>query len=92
MSRFCAMQYLGLSADRGGSDCDGGLHDAGHAASNGWRTSRCAQAPSLAVLITAIGMSYLLQNLALLIWGSNPKSFTSAIIDRLPVACSTGSC
>ena len=36
-------------------------------------------APSLAVLITAIGMRYLLQNLALLIWGSNPKSFTSII-------------
>ena len=41
-------------------------------------------APSLAVLITAIGMSYLLQNLALLIWGSNPKSF-SAIIDWEPL-------
>ena len=37
------------------------------------------QAPSLAVLITAIGMSYLLQNSALLIWGSNPKSFPSVI-------------
>lgn len=36
-------------------------------------------APSLAVLITAIGVSYLLQNLALLIWGSTPKSFTSVI-------------
>ena len=36
-------------------------------------------APSLAGLITAIGMSYFLQNLALLIWGSNPKSFTSII-------------
>ena len=36
-------------------------------------------APSLAVLITAIGVSYLLQNLALLIWGSDPKSFTSVI-------------
>lgn len=34
-------------------------------------------APSLAVLITAIGVSYLLQNLALLIWGSDPKSFVS---------------
>ena len=35
------------------------------------------QATSLAVLITAIGMSYLLQNIALLvpIWGPNPKSF-----------------
>lgn len=36
-------------------------------------------APKLAVLITAIGMSYLLQNSALLIWSSNPKSFNSAI-------------
>ena len=35
------------------------------------------QAPSLAVLITAIGVSYLLQNLALLIWGSDPKNFAS---------------
>jgi len=35
------------------------------------------QATSLAVLITAIGMSYLLQNVALLIWGANPKSFAS---------------
>lgn len=35
------------------------------------------QAASLAVLITAIGVSYFLQNVALLIWGSNPKSFPS---------------
>ncbi|MDN5314854.1 MAG: branched-chain amino acid transport system permease protein [Clostridiales bacterium] len=34
-------------------------------------------APSLAVLITAIGVSYFLQNAALLIWSSNPKSYTS---------------
>ncbi len=34
------------------------------------------QAPSLAVLITAIGVSYLLQNAALLIFGANPKSYT----------------
>jgi branched-chain amino acid transport system permease protein len=39
-------------------------------------------APSLAVLITAIGVSYFLQNAALLIWSSNPKSFTSVV--RLP--------
>ena len=32
-------------------------------------------AASLAVLITAIGVSYFLQNAALLIWASNPKSF-----------------
>ena len=37
------------------------------------------QATSLAVLITAIGMSYLLQNIALLVWGANPKSFPSVI-------------
>lgn len=37
------------------------------------------QATSLSVLITAIGMSYLLQNLAQLIWGSNPKSFQTVI-------------
>ena len=35
------------------------------------------QAPSLAVLITAIGVSYLLQNGAQLIWGASPKSFPS---------------
>ena len=33
------------------------------------------QAPSLAVLITAIGVSYFLQNMALLLWSSNPKVF-----------------
>lgn len=37
------------------------------------------KAGSLAVLITAIGVSYLLQNVALLIWGSNPKAFTSIV-------------
>ncbi len=36
-------------------------------------------ATSLAVLITAIGMSYFLQNAAQLIWGANPKSFPSVI-------------
>ena len=34
------------------------------------------QATSLAVLITAIGVSYFLQNAALLLWSSNPKVFT----------------
>ena len=34
-------------------------------------------ASSLAVLITAIGVSYFLQNAALLLWGSAPKSYTS---------------
>jgi len=38
-------------------------------------------APSLAVLITAIGVSYFLQNAALVLWTSNPKVFTSIVGD-----------
>ena len=41
------------------------------------------QATSLAVLITAIGVSYLLQNAALLIWGANPKVYTPIISGTL---------
>lgn len=37
------------------------------------------EAPSLAVLITAIGVSYLLQQVAQLLWTSNTKSFTSVV-------------
>ena len=37
------------------------------------------QAPKLAVLITAIGVSYFLQNSALLIWGANPKVYTPVV-------------
>jgi len=40
-------------------------------------------ATSLAVLITAIGVSYFLQNMALLIWKSDPKVFTS-VVDGWP--------
>lgn len=36
-------------------------------------------ASPLAVLITAIGVSYLLQNLALLLWGADTKAFTSVV-------------
>lgn len=36
-------------------------------------------ASSLAVLITAIGVSYLLQNVALLLFGADTKSFTSVV-------------
>ena len=36
-------------------------------------------ATSLSVLITAIGVSWLLQNIALLIWGANPKSYQSLV-------------
>ena len=37
------------------------------------------QATSLAVLITAIGVSYFLQNIALVIFGANPINFTSVV-------------
>ena len=37
------------------------------------------QAGSLAVLITAIGVSYFLQNAAQLIWGASPKGYTPLI-------------
>lgn len=43
-----------------------------------YKPLRKASSP-LAVLITAIGVSYLLQNIALLMFGSNAKSFTSVV-------------
>lgn len=43
-----------------------------------YKPLRNAASP-LAVLITAIGVSYLLQNAALIIFGANPKSFTSVV-------------
>ena len=43
-----------------------------------YRPLRNAASP-LAVLITAIGVSYLLQNVALLIFGPNTKQFTSVV-------------
>lgn len=41
------------------------------------------QATSLAVLITAIGVSYFLQNAAQLLWGANPISYNSVITGTL---------
>ena len=46
-------------------------------------------ASPLAVLITAIGVSYLLQNVALLIFGSNSRQFTS-VIDIPPLKLAGG--
>lgn len=43
-----------------------------------YKPLRKASSP-LAVLITAIGVSYLLQNVALLIFGTNTKAFTSVV-------------
>ena len=45
---------------------------------------------SLAVLITAIGVSYFLQNIALLIWGANPKMFTSLFKGMKPIHAAGG--
>ena len=45
---------------------------------------------SLAVLITAIGVSYFLQNAALLIWGPNPRMFTSLFKGMSPVRLAGG--
>ena len=44
------------------------------------------QAGSLAVLITAIGVSYFLQNAAQLIWSATPKNFSSVVHFNLPVS------
>lgn len=75
---FCAMQYLGLptlaSVVLAMVVCTAlGIVIEGLA----YKPLR--QAPSLAVLITAIGVSYFLQNIALIIWGSAPKSYPSAV-------------
>ena len=43
-------------------------------------------ATPLAVLITAIGVSYLLQNVALLIFGSQARNFTSVVPDDFSVS------
>ena len=50
-----------------------------------YRPLRNASSP-LAVLITAIGVSYLLQNLALLMFGADTKSFTSVVIPAVVLA------
>ena len=41
------------------------------------------QAPSLAVLITAIGVSYFLQNSAQLLWTSSPKVFPNFLVQKI---------
>lgn len=53
-----------------------------------YKPLRNAASP-LAVLITAIGVSYLLQNIALLLFGANTKSFTS-VVSVSPVKLADG--
>lgn len=78
---FCAVQYLGLPPLVGvvlacaGCTCLGIVIER-----LAYKPLR--EAPSLAVLITAIGVSYFLQNSALLIWKSDPKVFPSVV--KLP--------
>ena len=79
---FCAMSYLGLPA------LPSALLAMLACTVLGITIERLAykplrSAPSLAVLITAIGVSYLLQNLALLIFGSAAQNFTS-VVDGMP--------
>lgn len=47
-------------------------------------------ATSLAVLITAIGVSYLLQNIALLVFGSDTKQFSSVVQNVKPLKLAGG--
>lgn len=75
---FCAVNYLGLPAGMGV------LLSIVACTVLGIVVERLAykplrNAPSLDVLITAIGVSYFLQNAALLIWGSDTKSFPSVV-------------
>ena len=75
---FCAVQYLGLPPVVGVVLAVVGCTALGIVVERlAYKPLR--QAPSLAVLITAIGMSYFLQNSALLIWGADPKAFPSVV-------------
>lgn len=75
---FCVMQYLGLAPVLAVlvAVC---VCTALGIVIEGLAYKPLRQATSLAVLITAIGVSYFLQNLAQLIWGANPKSFPSVV-------------
>jgi len=53
-----------------------------------YKPLRMAASP-LAVLITAIGVSYLLQNIALLIFGANTKSFRT-VVSMEPISLADG--
>ena len=75
---FCAMSYLGLPA------LPSALLAMLACTVLGIIIERLAykplrSAPSLAVLITAIGVSYFLQNSALLIWKAAPKSYPAVV-------------
>ncbi len=75
---FCAVSYLGLPTGVGVLLSIVGCTVLGIVIERlAYKPLR--DAPSLDVLITAIGVSYFLQNSALLIWGSDTKSFPSVV-------------
>ena len=75
---FCSMNYLGLQPVAALLIAIAGCTVLGVVVERlAYKPLR--EAPSLDILITAIGVSYFLQNSALLIWGSDPKVFPSII-------------
>ena len=75
---FCSMTYLGLPVIAGVVLSIIGCTVLGIVMERlAYKPLR--NAPSLNVLITAIGVSYFLQNAALILMGSDPKSFSSII-------------
>ena len=75
---FCAVNYLGLPTGVGVLLSIVGCTVLGIVIER-LANKPLRNAPSLDVLITAIGVSYFLQNSALLIWGSDTKSFPSVV-------------
>ena len=67
------MSYLGLPVLAGVVAVHRGVHGARQWWWSGWPTSRCATRRALNVLITAIGVSYFLQNAALHPHGVRPQ-------------------
>ena len=75
---FCAVSYLGLPGWLSGVLAMAACTVLG-VVIEGLAYKPLRQATSLAVLITAIGVSYFLQNAAQLIWGASPKGYTPLI-------------
>ena len=85
---YCTMSYLGLPPIVGVLVAVAGCTVLGIVVERlAYKPLRGA--PSLAVLITAIGVSYFLQNSALLIMKSDPKVFTS-VVDLPPLVLFNG--
>jgi len=81
-SRICRTKQKACDCGKSGTDCEskgnGCVYIDTHQLCIAYSPLRKASS-NLAVLITAIGVSYLLQNLALLIFGADAKSFVAVI-------------